>query len=175
MRSFLRKTLFPVVLILAGSFCAFAQIEQCPYIDNPGRREPLSDHIKERMIELCIEDNKKEFEKLVARSEEAARLSEELEKSFNEQNSLTKEDREKLERVEDLLGKIRKELRADKDEGDDDNKMPETVMEGLKQLQENTGKLLNEIKKTTRHSISAVAVQSSNTVLKLIKFLRFTN
>jgi hypothetical protein len=31
---------------------------------------------------------------------------------------------------------------------------------------------VDELKKTTRFSISAIAIQSSNTVLKLVRFLR---
>lgn len=157
------------------SVCVSGQIEQCPYIENPAHREPLSKHVKERMIELCIEENKKDFEELVARSEEVARLSEEIENSYRVNNSLSKDDKEKLERVEDLLSKIRKELRADYDEDEESKKAPQSVVEAISMLQENTSKLLDEIKKTTRHSISAIAIQSSNTVLKVVKFLRFSN
>ena len=51
-------------LAVAAVFLLFpalsnAQIERCPYIENPAHREPLSKQVKERMIELCIEDTKK--------------------------------------------------------------------------------------------------------------------
>ena len=158
-------------VILAIPAVAFAQIEECPYIENPAHREPLSKQMKERMIELCIEEKKKDFDRMVERTEELAKISNEIEESFVEHNALSKEDREKLDKAEELLSKIRKELRADDD--DDDKDKPKSVSDAVKQLQETTAELLEEIKKTTRHTISAVAIQSSNTVLRLVKFLRF--
>lgn len=152
-----------------------AQIEQCPYIENPAHREPISPQVKERMIELCIEDNKKDFERLLERSEQLARLTSEIKVSFGENNQLSKADREKLEEAEKLLDNIRDELRADDDDDDEDRKRPESVIEAVEMLSENAAQLVDEIKKTTRHTISAVAIQSSNTVLKLVKWLRIRN
>jgi len=153
-----------------------AQVERCPYIENPPHREPLSNHVKERMIELCIEDNKKEFEKLLERTEQLAKLCNEIELSYAANKQLSKQDREKLEEAENLLSKIRKELKADDDDdGEEQRKRPESVVEAVDLLRENTLKLVSEIKKTTRHSISVVAIQSSNTVLKLVKWLKFNN
>lgn len=130
--------------------------------------------MKERMIELCIEDTKKDFEEMLERTERVAELTSEIRLSFAENNELSKDDREKLGEVEELLSKIRKELRAD-DDDDEKEKRPLSVIEAIDLLQENTTKLVDEIKKTTRHTISAVAIQSSGTVMKLVKWLRFSN
>lgn len=174
--------IFPVILkkltpmaavIFALAASSMAQIERCPYIVNPAHREPISDHLKERMIELCIADNKREFEKLLERTEELARLTDEIETSFNENNSLSDKDRKKLDEAEDLVSKIRKELKADDDDNEDQKKKPRNVVEAIILLKENTTRLVDEIKKTSRHSISVVAIQSSTTVLKLVKWLRF--
>ncbi|MCO6510790.1 MAG: hypothetical protein J5I65_08350 [Aridibacter famidurans] len=169
------KFALPALFIALFTSVAFAQIERCPYIENPAHREPLSPHVKERMIELCIRDTKKDFEELVARTEQLAKLTDEITASFKENKELSGEDREKLAEAEKLLDKIRDELRADDDGDDDDKKEPTSVVEAIEMLSKNTARLVGEIKKTTRHSISAVAVQSSNTVLKLVKWLRFTN
>lgn len=158
--------------MLAFAATTLAQVERCPYIVNPAHREPISDHLKERMIELCIADNKREFEKLLERTEELAKLTDEIEASFNENNALSKEDREKLDEAEDLVSKIRKELKADDDDYDQ-KKKPSNVVEAINLLKENTTRLVDEIKKTSRHSISVVAIQSSTAVLKLVKWLRF--
>jgi hypothetical protein len=40
-------------------------------------------------------------------------------------------------------------------------------------LQNNTVKLVDELRKTTRYSVSVVAVESSNLLLKVVRFLRF--
>ena len=78
--------------------------------------------------------------------------------------------------------KIRKELGA---EGDDQpvvkdpaapaegEPKPSNMEEAFNYLKSSTVKLVDELKKTTRFSVSVVAIQSSNTVLKLVRFLRF--
>lgn len=162
-------------MILTAAFPAAAQIERCPYIENPAHREPLSKQVKERMIELCIEDTKKDFEAMLERTERVAKLTDEIRASYAENRELSKDDRSKLIEVEELLSKIRKEMHADDDNDDEKEKRPKSVLEAIDLLQQNTLKLVDEIKKTTRHSISAVAIESSNTVMKLIKWLRFSN
>ena len=141
---------------------------------NSGRRnnEPLPKKLRERLHKLKIEEEKKEFQKLLDRSEEVAALSKEIHTSFEENKKFTSKDSAKLKRVEKLLKKIRRELKAGKAVDDDDKEKLNSISEALKSLQENTSKLFNEVKKTTRHSVSAVAIQSSNTVLKVLKFLR---
>jgi light-regulated signal transduction histidine kinase (bacteriophytochrome) len=172
----------PLKLSLLFAFCflsAFAvqaqDLEQCAYVDEFPRKEPLPDSIRERMITLCIEARKKEFDELVKRSEEIAKLSKEIGDSFAENEQLSDADRDKLKEVEDLLKKVRDELRADDDDGGEEaeDEEPSSTMQAIQNLQENASKLLEEIKKTTRHTVSAAAIQSSNAVKKLIKFLRF--
>jgi hypothetical protein len=53
-----------------------------------------------------------------------------------------------------------------------DEPRPSTIEEAFRYLQSTTVKLVDELKKTTRFSISVIAIQSSNNVLKVIKFLR---
>ncbi len=137
------------------------------------RNEPLPKSIQEKLVEMKIDEEKKDFDKLLERSEMVAKLSEDIETSFHENKKLTSEDKKRLEEVEDLLGKIRKELRASKDDDDEKEEAPHSILTAIENLRENTSKLFEEVKKTTRHTISAVAVQSSNTVLNIVKFLRF--
>jgi len=47
------------------------------------------------------------------------------------------------------------------------------MLNAFKILQTSTGKLVGELKKTSRYSVSVVAIQSSNAFLKIIKFIRF--
>jgi ElaB/YqjD/DUF883 family membrane-anchored ribosome-binding protein len=138
----------------------------------PGK-EPMPKNVRERLMTLCIEENKKEFNKLIEYSEEVAKLSKEIEDSYTENNKLSKKDQGKLKQVEKLLNKIRKELRANDEDDDDEVDEPSSTVQAIKDLQSKTSNLLDEIKKTTRHTISAVAIQSSNAVLKIVKFLRF--
>jgi leucyl aminopeptidase (aminopeptidase T) len=172
MRSKILGIILPAAFLLAFPVCVFSQIEQCPYIENPAHREPLSKQMKERMIELCIEETKKDFDKMVERTEELVRISNEIEESYKIHRAFLKDDREKLDKAEELLSKIRKELHADDDDKDKKDR-PKNMLEAVELFQKNSVALLDEIKKTTRHSISAVAIQSSNTVMRLVRFLRF--
>lgn len=147
-------------------------LEQCAYVDNFPRKEPLPDNIRERLITLCIEERKKEYEELLTRSENVVRLSREIEESYAENNELSSADRDKLKEAEDLLDKIRKELNADDDGDEDEKKKSPSTLDAIKDLRAKSLELLEEVKKTSRHTISAAAIQTSNAVMKLIKFLR---
>jgi len=136
--------------------------------------------IKESLAKHRIEREKKDYEELLQRGEEAAKLSDELDKSFVQNKSLTNEDLRKLERLEKLSKKIREELGAsDSDFSEnktiyksDDADVVSSVSDAVKKLKNISLKLSEELKKTTRYTISAVALQSSNTFLKIVRFIR---
>jgi hypothetical protein len=69
--------------------------------------------------------------------------------------------------------KIRNELGTN--DNDEVEEKPLSVLGALKTLQTSTVKLVDELKKNTRYSISVIAVESSNALLNLVKFLRFRN
>lgn len=159
------------------SVAAFSQSDASTWNGRP-RQEELPKNIKETMAKQRIEREKKEYAELLERSEEAVKLSEELEKSFAVSNQLSGEDQKKLERLEKLVKKIRNDLGGD-DDGDDEenlkNKKPSTMGTAFKVLKTNAAELFSEIKKSTRYSVSVVAIQTSNALLKLVKFIRFGN
>ena len=55
------------------------------------------------------------------------------------------------------------------------NARPKDVVDGFKVLRSNTIKLVDELNKTTRFTISAAAIQTTNTVLRITRFLKFWN
>ena len=122
---------------------------------------------------------------MLERGEEALKLSEELEKSVAQNSKLSSQDQSKLERLEKIVKKIRKELGGDDDGGEElegkletsfgeaEDVEPLTIVSAIKKLQSGAAKLVDELKKTTRFSISAVAIQSSNALLKIVKFVQF--
>ena len=175
----LSYTLFLVFIgAVALPGVAASQIEeQCPQIkqilSHRERNERFSRGVREQLIKLCIKEQKQEFEELVARTEEIAKLTGEIKTSFDETQTFTADDRDKLERVEKLVKKVRTELNAADD--DDEEKSPDNTAEAVDELERSATSLFEEIKKTTRHSISLVAVKSSNAVMKIVKFLRFGN
>ena len=163
------KLCFLLLLLAASSVCVQAQM-------GSQKQEELPQGIKENLAKQRIEREKKEHEAMLKRGEEAMQLSEELEKAFASNNSLSTEDRKKLDRLEKLVKKIRSDLGGDDDGNisEDDDKTPDSMADAFKILQENTVKLVDMMKKSTRYTVSAVAIQSTNLLLKVVKFMRFS-
>lgn len=146
-------------------------------VDAAGRplsaEEDIPQSIKETLVKNRIEQDKKAYDEMLERGAEAARLSAELEASFNKHNDLSAADRDKLRQVEKLIKKIRGDLGADGDDAEMD--APLSPQSAVEKLKETTAGLYDELKKMTRYSISAAAIESSNTLIKVVRFLRGKN
>lgn len=160
-----------IVLLLAGALAAFGQIDAASPNGRPVKEE-IPQNIQETLAKQRIEREKKDFDELLRKSEEAVKLSGELEKSFADSNRISADDQKKLERLEKLVKKIRDDLGADDDEEEKTDQSPSTLRNAFQTLQSGAADLLQEIKKSTRYSVSVIAVQTSNTLLKLVKFIR---
>ena len=136
--------------------------------------------IRETLEKLRIEKEKKEFDEMIGRGEEAVRISEELEKAFDTHGRLESEHLTKVAAVEKLAKKIRSELGGGDGEEEDEKPgnaavdAPPERGEIVKTLRSATSRLLDELKKTSRFTVSAAAIQSSNSVIKLARFLRIS-
>ncbi|MEO6050848.1 MAG: hypothetical protein ABIP78_05890 [Pyrinomonadaceae bacterium] len=130
---------------------------------------------------MRIDKDKKDFDQMIERGGEALKISEELDKSFEANGRLTEKEKAKLESVEKLVKKIRSELGGDDDSDSDAREKPQaetsslSLADAVKALRSTTIDLYNELKETTRFTISAAAIQSSNTILKLARFLKLSN
>lgn len=164
------KFIFLFAFVSISSLSVEAQIMDCSNLgEDP--RDPYPEAVKEKLMEMCIKKAKKDFQELLDRGEEIAKLSEEIELAFSQTQGFSVEDREKLSRIEDLVDKVRDDLKA----GDDDEEFtekPETTAETLKILKQKTSELFEELKKTSRYSVSAGAIQSSNQIARLLKRLK---
>lgn len=173
MVSKLLQLVFLFLVMIFGALGVNAQVQDASSPDGrPRRQEDMPIGLKESMLKSRIEEEKKEYNEMLKRGEEAAKLSEELNKSFEQNQTLSAEDVKKLARLEKLVKKIRDDLGGEDDKEFDANK-PSSMMTALKAVQENASTLLSALRKTTRLTISAVAIETSNTVLKLVKFIRF--
>lgn len=180
---FAKLVLFSAILC-GGAVVVYSQPELPDASNRSGRprRDDTPMGLKEMLAKQRLEREKKEHEEMLERGDEALRLAKQLENSFEQSNAISQQDKNRLESLEKVVTKIRKELGGDDDELDDrdspgymqpaDEPKPSSLQEGFKYLQSMTIKLVDELKKTTRFSISAAAIQSSNTVLKLVRFLR---
>jgi len=150
----------------------------------PGAREDSQEDqprtVRETMIKMRIDEDKKEYTEMLDRSKQAQKLSEELEHDFAAKNQLTRDDYDKLANLEKLVKKIRGNLGGEdadrsSDDDDDDDAIPNNPADAVKALGSFTSKLVDELTKTSRFSVSVAAIQSTNAVLKVCRFLKGSN
>lgn len=130
---------------------------------------------RETLEKMRIDKEKKEFNEMIERGEEAVKLSSDLQRSFAQNGKLSENDVARLARVEKLAKKIRDELGGNDDDqlnSDKSDGIP-SLPDAIDALKTTAQTLFDDLKKTTRFSISAAAIQSTNAVLKLAKILRF--
>mgnify|MGYP001497900803 CR=1 FL=1 len=174
----LAKYLFLSALLLGAAEIISAQSDS-GILPASGRAESKEDqprNFREMLSKQRVERERKDHEELLKRGDEAARLTEQLENAFEQTNTLTSKDKQNLETLEKIVVKIRKELGGDDDDGEEaievKGRRPSTLGEAFDSLKETTMKLVDELKKSSRFTVSAIAIQSSNNVLKLVRFLR---
>jgi len=187
----IRRLTLLIALVLLLCSAALAQPEQSAL---PGSRDNDRDappkSLRDQMEKMRIAKEKKDFEEMLERGEQALRLSEQLEKKLELTNQISSEDAAKLESLEKIVKKIRSELggrdsdsvadpNENEEETDSENaaepKGSTPLLDAFRSLRSHTVKLVNELKKTTRFSISTTAIRTSNAVLKLTRFLRLRN
>ena len=174
-----------IVLPLFGVLSVRAQSDDFPDASTrsgrPRREDPPAHGLREMLAKQRAERDKKDHQELLDRGDEALKLTQQLEASFEQHGGFSQEDRARLESLERTVVKIRKELGAENDDeplvkdpatSAEEEPKPSNMEEAFNYLKSSTVKLVDELKKTTRFSVSVVAIQSSNTVLKLVRFLR---
>lgn len=143
----------------------------------PKTEDDKSDHPKsfrETLEKMRIQKEKKEFAEMIERGEEALKLTEEVEKAYASSGRLDSTQINKLASVEKLVKKIRNDLGGDDDDDKEATNRTASIEKGdvIKSFRSMTVKLLDELKKTTRFTVSAAAIEASNTVLKIARLLR---
>ncbi|MFL6468486.1 MAG: hypothetical protein ACJ72Z_11065 [Pyrinomonadaceae bacterium] len=144
------------------------------------KRDQENSSISEMLTKQQVTRRKKEYDEMLKRGEEALKLSEDLETSYSGKDSFSNQDIQKLQELEKVVSKIRDDLGGDdEDEGkpesradSSENEAPEGRLSTVKFLRNSTVKLVDELKKSTRFSISVVAIQTSNSVIRLARLLR---
>ncbi len=145
-----------------------------------GRKDndPEAVGFNEMIVKQQISRRKKEHEDLLKRGEEALKLSAEVEASISTNETFSPNDLEKLQELEKVVGKIREELGGKNDDHDEENASgPEnnarqSIGSAFKFLRDSTIKLVDELKRSSRFSISAAAIEASTRIIRVAKFLR---
>ena len=176
------QVLFLAVVLVGTTSIAYSQLPDMPDASSPSprsRRPDIPFGLKDIQAKQRAARAKKDHEEMLERGDEALRITNQLEVSFSQHSGFSEADRARLESLEKVVTKIRRELGGDDDADEGPNSIqsgeepkPSTMEEAFKYLRSTTIKLVDELKKTSRFSISAVAIQSSNTVIKLARFLR---
>ncbi len=171
----LSVTVLMVGIALDGHAQALPPDRTSTVIGRPGDDEserPRS--IRESMEKMRIERDKKEYNQMIARGEEALKLSEQVEKAFQQTGRLSSTEITRIANIEKLAKKIREDLGGDDDGEDNDQRTGLSPAEAVKSLRSMTLSLFDQLKKTSRFSISAAAIESTNALLKLTRLLRIT-
>ena len=136
------------------------------------RREDPPLGVVEMMQKMRIDKEKKEYDEMIERGEQAFRLATEVGRTFETKSVLTGDELERIETIAKDVKKIRGDLGGgDMDEEDADKNEQVTVEGSLATLRSSTERLLEEIKRSTRFSISVPAIEAANEALKAAKFL----
>ncbi|MBS1812863.1 MAG: hypothetical protein JST84_32145 [Acidobacteria bacterium] len=144
------------------SLSAYAQQEE-------EKKEPPSEGFNDTLRRMQIKRAEEEHKKLVKSSKQAAEIASTLLQNSNG----TKLDRgaeKKLKEIEKAAKQIRNNIGGSND--DKDFVVPKTLDDAIKQLEETSKTLSQQMEKTSRQMISATIIVTASDMLRLIKILR---
>ena len=166
------KTLIHCLFVLLSLSFANAQ-DSADKKSDISKNVDLSESMRETMAKHRLKAEEEEYKELIKKSEEAAKISEELTASYESAKQFSSDDVKKIDRLEKVVKKIRQDLGAEDDKESDETEKPSTLMTTLNNIKDKTSDLLKELKNTTRHGVSVFAIESSNALLKLVRFVKF--
>jgi len=177
------RKIFTICFALAALFVAALsspaqnrQIEETPLLPR-GVRPPEDppQGVREMIVRLQIEKAKKDYEERLTRADRATKLSREIETSIDKSSKLSDEDRRRLDDLEKLTKDVLDDLGGDagdliKEPLDQD--LGKTPAATAKELDSAVATMAAELKKTTRFTISAAAIESGGAVLRIVRVLK---
>jgi len=155
--------LFGVVMLFGGVIAVHAQEDDDPMFPNRKKDEPPRG-IQESLSKMRIDKEKKDFNEMLKRGDDAAKLASNLKESS------VAGQHDQLANIAKLVKKIRDELGAEGPD-DDPDALPTNEVDAIKLLKERTSDLTEELKKCTRFTVSAAAIDRTNEILRLVKYL----
>jgi hypothetical protein len=172
-----RIFLITTICVTASTLCAAQNSGSAEY-RSPGdeaRSLRKSKPLKESLERMRIARDKKEYEEMMSRGDEMLRRTMQLERSVEVAGSVTDSERGQIAMIEKLAKQIRKQLGGDDDDYQAANKNPMSTTAAVKSLRSATTELHEQLKKTSRFTVSAAAIQSSNEVLRIARYLKSSN
>jgi hypothetical protein len=168
-----RIFLILAICLISCALCSAQRTGSAEYRspDDEERSLGRSNPVKETLERMRIAKDKKEYDEMMFRSNELLRRSGQLEHSVDVVGNVTERDKGQIVAIEKLAKQIRNQLGGD----DDDRSIersPMSPVTAVQSLRSATVELHEELKKTSRFTISAAAIQSSNEVLRIARYLK---
>jgi dynactin complex subunit len=170
-----------LIAIAFLSIPAFAQGSdgQSPILPAEGStQESRPKSIEENLEKFRIERENKEFREMIRRGEDSLKAADELASRLESRGRFTEQDKKELNQLEKNLKRIRSDLGGTDDKLDEEERellQSGDAIELTKKLRERTADLLEELKRTTRFTISAGAIETANAALRVLRFMRLVN
>lgn len=160
-----------LLLVCAAAASAGAQISPRQHRDRdediPGMGSPTD----EMRYRAAVKHDENSHRETIERAEEAANLGAEIRTLFERNKAVGRDDLKKLERVEKLARKIRSRAGASDDE-EGLKSPPNSLGMAVARLAEVSDRLHKSVKKTSRFVVSAAAIELSNEVIELARYIR---
>lgn len=118
-----------------------------------------------------IKSAEKDRQENLQRAREAAQLGSEIHQAFTKNQTLSRTETKKLERLEKLTRKIRQEAGGTDSEVTIENP-PKEVETALSKLAELSEQMRKGVEETPRQVISASVIERTNEVLEIIRYIR---
>jgi len=151
------------LLLLFGAASYVSAQEDDSMFGRPRKEDPPHG-LDEALIKLRIEKEKKEFTDMLKRGEDAAKIANDLKEVG------AADQREQISSLGKLVKKIREDLGGES-EKDEDFAEPVSETEAIKSLKDEVNALSEDLKKATRFTISADAIDRTNAIMRLVKYL----
>ncbi|KXJ99527.1 MAG: hypothetical protein UZ17_ACD001002372 [Acidobacteria bacterium OLB17] len=175
------RSVFTIIFALAGilGLAAVASAQDRQQGETPlfprrtGEPDP-PEGVREMLERMRIEKAKKDYEEMIDRGEQAAKLAHKIESSVSKREALSTQDRDDLAALEKLTRQIVDALGGDEDDLAEDANAEKTAAgpaATAEELEKAVEQMLAELKKTTRFTVSAAAIESGGAVLRLAKKL----
>lgn len=168
----MRRALTLIAALLALTpVCASAQVNAADQTSPAPSPRGFGSPTEEMLHRAEIRREEEMHKEMVERADEAVQIGGELLASFKKNNSLTRDDVKRLEKLEKLARKIRGGAGgSDDEEGLSDP--PGQMESAVTRLAKLTGDLKESVAKTSRLVISGNVIRRSNEMIELIRHIR---
>lgn len=140
-----------------------AQEDDDPMFPNRKKEDPPRG-IQESLSRMRIDKEKKDFNEMLKRGDDAAKLA----TALKDESVAGQQDQ--ISGIGKLVKKIREELGAEGSD-DDQDAVPPNQSDAIKLLKEQVNGLSEDLKKCSRFTVSASAIDRTNEILRLVKYL----